>query len=87
MICEIQRYHGLTITQNVLSTSNPSDSEINVTSAVVMVAGHVSPFSILALLLHTFCFVNRSMRHSNNLHFGFCFNLNVDKVSVKTYDA
>ena len=52
-----------------------------------MVAGHVSPFSILALLLHTFCFVNRSMRHSNNLHFGFCFNLNVDKVSVNTYDA
>ncbi|RMX36664.1 hypothetical protein pdam_00025167, partial [Pocillopora damicornis] len=27
---KIQRYHGLTITSNVLSTSNPSRSEINV---------------------------------------------------------
>ena len=27
---KIQKYHGLAITQNVLSTSNPSGSEINV---------------------------------------------------------
>ena len=29
-IKQIQRYHGIAITQNVLSTSNPSDSEIDV---------------------------------------------------------
>ena len=29
-IKRIQRYHGLAITHNVLSTSNPSDSEINI---------------------------------------------------------
>ena len=29
-IKRIQKYHGLAITHNVLSTSNPSDSEINI---------------------------------------------------------
>ncbi|RMX45666.1 hypothetical protein pdam_00024224, partial [Pocillopora damicornis] len=43
---KIQRYHGLTITHNVLSTSNPSDSEINV-------AVYTMKKNLIAILHHS----------------------------------
>ena len=43
---KIQRYHGLTITHNFLSTSNPSDSEINV-------AVYTMKKNLIAILHHS----------------------------------
>ena len=43
---KVQRYHGLTITHNVLSTSNPSDTEINV-------AVYTMKKNLIAILHHS----------------------------------
>ena len=43
---KIQRYRGLTLTHNILSTSNPSDSDINV-------AVYTMKENLIAILHHS----------------------------------